>query len=343
MKKVVATVLWLYGVLAVSAQSGTALTGMNKYTIPVQVKGAEIGMIHTGGKGKIKLVKDTAGLFRIVKGNILCLKNKVQLLPGTGAFRYAVTVAINSSHYEFELVKDEFIHNKVIAHRGAWKNQHVTENTLGSLRKAIELGCEGSEFDVWLSADSIPVVCHNGSIQGKEIEKTTAKELQSIDLKNGDYLPTLEDYLLTIKPQNKTRLFLEIKSSAISQERVLALTTIVVNMVHRLKVQAWVDYISFNYGVLQKIRQLDPQAATAYLTGDKKVEELKKDGITGIDYPFNLFKSDRSLTENTHQLKLSVNAWTVDKKEDIDYLLQNGVDYVTTNEPELMLEMIRKK
>src|SRR6185369_6559713 len=51
----------------------------------------------------------------------------------------------------FRIVKDNFIHNKVIAHRGAWKNTGTAENSIASLNHAIDLGCQGSEFDVHMS------------------------------------------------------------------------------------------------------------------------------------------------------------------------------------------------
>jgi glycerophosphoryl diester phosphodiesterase len=41
----------------------------------------------------------------------------------------------------------------VIAHRGAWKNAGVPENSIASLQHAIDLCCYGSEFDVHMSAD----------------------------------------------------------------------------------------------------------------------------------------------------------------------------------------------
>ena len=75
---------------------------------------------------------------------------------------------------EFRIVKDSFIHNKVIAHRGAWKNTNVPENSIAALNHAVSMGCEGSEFDVHMSADSLPLINHDPSIQGVSIAKTTA-------------------------------------------------------------------------------------------------------------------------------------------------------------------------
>ena len=64
--------------------------------------------------------------------------------------------------------------NKVIAHRGAWKNTGATENSIGALEHAIKLGCYGSEFDVHMSADSVLYVHHDHAIKGTHIEKTTS-------------------------------------------------------------------------------------------------------------------------------------------------------------------------
>ena len=346
MKKIIPVILFPCYAFSLQAQTASVLPGLNNYTIPLNSKGAAIGKFifsATGKPRKISLAKDTSGLFRMSKTGVVSLKSNVSLSPTAGAFHYGITVKVEGSLVEFELVKDEFIHNGVVAHRGAWKNHQLTENTVSSLKKAIELGFEGSEFDVWLSSDNVPVICHNASVQGKQIEKTTAGELQKIDLKNGDVVPTLEQYLLTVKSQNKTRLFLEVKSSDISQERSLAVADSAVRMVHTLKAQAWVRYISFNYGVLQHIRRLDPAANTAYLNGDKKVTELNTDKVSGLDYPFYSFHSDKSLTQDAHQRGLSVNVWTVDKKEEMEFLLNCGVDMITTNEPEMLMDILATK
>lgn len=324
-------------------QNCSSLSGLSSYRIPLETKGALIGKVVVASpktKQEITLLKDTSGLFRLDGKGCIRLKPQVRLKTSALAFRYGITIVTGGNPVDFELVKDEFIRNKVIAHRGAWKNQNVPENSLGSLNKAIELGCEGSEFDVWLSSDKVPVVCHNASVGGKIIEQTTAAELQKISLGNDDFVPIIEQYLLAAKHQNRTHLVLEIKSSEISQERSLELTDAVVCMVHDLKVQAWVDYISFNYGVLKRVHELDPDAKTAYLSDDKKLEELVTDGITGIDYPFYSFHKDETLVKKAHQLGLTVNVWTLDKEEELRYFITQGVDQITTNEPEQLIKLI---
>ena len=55
----------------------------------------------------------------------------------------------------------KFANNKVIAHRGAWKNTGTPQNSIASLKAAIALGCAGSETDVHMTADSALVINHD--------------------------------------------------------------------------------------------------------------------------------------------------------------------------------------
>jgi len=38
-----------------------------------------------------------------------------------------------------------------------------------------------------------------------------------------------------------------------------------------------------------------------------------------------------------------VNAWTINKNEDMIKLLDGGIDYITTNEPEALLEIVKNR
>jgi glycerophosphoryl diester phosphodiesterase len=50
----------------------------------------------------------------------------------------------------------------VIAHRG--NSMHAPEDTLESLRQGMALGADGLEFDVRLSADGVPVIIHDPTV-----------------------------------------------------------------------------------------------------------------------------------------------------------------------------------
>ena len=240
------------------------------------------------------------------------------------------------------VVHDQFIRNQVIAHRGAWKKNQTSENSLASLNNAIKLGCMGSEFDVHMSADSVLVVNHDPAIQGVAIETTPAEELLQLKLSNGEPLPTLQAYLTEGMKQNRTRLILEIKTSKVSKERSLALTERVVNLVHQLRAQAWVDYIAFDYDVCKKVRALDPNAAVTYLSGNKSPAELASDNLSGFDYHYSVVKKNENWIREAHERKLTVNAWTVNERDIMEWFLARNADFITTNEPELLLELVKK-
>lgn len=233
--------------------------------------------------------------------------------------------------------------NRVVAHRGAWKNAPTTENSIASLKHAIKLGCQGSEFDVHMSSDSVIFIHHDPKVNGLTIENTPSSELFKIKLSNGETLPTLEQYLNEGIKQNTMRLVLEIKPSVISKERAQALTIRAVNMVRRLKAQAWVDYISFDYDVCKKVVEMDPFASVQYLNGDKAPDEVKKDKLTGLDYHFSAFEKNPDWISKALALGLTVNVWTVNDEPRMKSLLDQKVTFITTNEPEKLFEVINSR
>ncbi|PWJ58308.1 glycerophosphoryl diester phosphodiesterase [Dyadobacter jejuensis] len=230
---------------------------------------------------------------------------------------------------------------KVIAHRGAWKNTQVPENSLAALQAAIKMKCYGSEFDVHMSADSVLYVHHDHDIKGTDIETNNSTDLDKIQLSNGEPLPRLESYLKAGKKQKRTRLVLEIKASKQSKEHSLALAKKCVELVERLKVEAITDYISFDYDVCLLVKKINPKAEVLYLSGDKSPEVIKASGLDGVDYHYSAFKKNPTWIAEFKQLGLITNAWTVNDKSTMKDLMDQGLDYMTTNEPELLFELLK--
>jgi len=65
----------------------------------------------------------------------------------------------------------------LLGHRGARAEKSVPENTLASFDRALAHGCDGFEFDVRLSADGQPVICHDATVQGVEVAGCAAPRL----------------------------------------------------------------------------------------------------------------------------------------------------------------------
>jgi glycerophosphoryl diester phosphodiesterase len=236
-----------------------------------------------------------------------------------------------------------FAKNTVIAHRGAFKKNNFPENSIAALKEAIRLKCTGSEFDVRMSADDTLLVNHDPHYHQLEIEKKSYNELSKTPLSNGEVLPTLRQYLLAGKKDNRhTRLVVEIKPSA-TRERGQIIATKVVDLVKELKVENMVVYISFDYDILKKIRTIDATAHLQYLNGDHSPKKLKEDAINGADYNFGVFKKYPEWITMAKENGIVLNAWTVNAQEDMQWLLDKGFDYITTNEPELLLSIKQNK
>ena len=77
-----------------------------------------------------------------------------------------------------------------------------------------------------------------------------------------------------------------------------------------------------------------------YLEGNKTPAEVHADGINGIDYHYSYFKKHPEWVKEAHDLGMSVNAWTVDKADDIRAMKELGVDQITTNDPVLTREIL---
>lgn len=234
--------------------------------------------------------------------------------------------------------------NPVIAHRGAFKKNGFPENSIASLNEAIRLKCAGSEFDVRMTADDSLIVNHDPHFHGLEIEKVGYAQLAQSKLPNGETLPTLREYLQEGRKNNTTTwLVLEIKPSGISKERGLKLAEKSVAMVREMGTAAMMVYISFDYDILQKVRELEPSAITQYLNGDKTPAQLKAGGITGADYHFSVFQKNPEWIPQAKAQGVVLNAWTVNRRNDMEWLLSNGFDYITTNEPELLFDVLKER
>lgn len=242
-------------------------------------------------------------------------------------------------------IKDKitFADNVVVAHRGAFKANGYPENSIASLKHAIELKCSGSEFDVRMTLDSVLVVFHDAHYHDLLIKETSYKELAKFKLSNGEILPTLKSYILAGMENNSTTgLVCEIKPTK-DQEFNIKMTEKVLDLVKELKADPYIlTYISFGYDILKKIVELNPKAKTQYLDGTKIPQELKNDGITGLDYHLNILKKNPQWIKIAKDLGLTLNAWTVNAQDDLDWLLANDFDYITTNEPELLFERVKK-
>ena len=236
-----------------------------------------------------------------------------------------------------------FAPNIVVAHRGAFKKNSLPENSIASLKEAIRLNCTGSEFDIRMSADDSLVVNHDEHYKKMDIEKVTYRELAAIPLSNGEPMPTLRQYIAAgLEGNRSTRLVFEIKPSPSGKDRARRIAQKVVELIREMKAEHVAVYISFDYDVLKKVLEIDPTASTQYLNGDVAPAQLRADGITGADYHFAVFRKKPEWIAEAKKLGIALNVWTVNEEADMKWFIDQKFDFITTNEPERLLELTRK-
>ena len=234
-----------------------------------------------------------------------------------------------------------FSQTKVIAHRGYWDCEGAAQNSITALNKAHEVGVYGSEFDVLITADGIPVVNHNDSIQGFCIETSLYEEIKDLKLKNGEVLPTLEDYLIQGKQNKGTQLILEIKphKRVVNEDRAV---TAILALVQKYQLEDHVEYISFSMNICKELIRRAPAAQVAYLRGEVSPADLKVLGFTGLDYHYKVFEKNPTWIQEAKDAGLTVNVWTVDDPAVMQSMIEQNVDFITTDKPEQLKEIVKK-
>ena len=232
---------------------------------------------------------------------------------------------------------------EVIAHRGFWNTTGSAQNSLAALVKADSIGCYGSEFDVWFTTDDQLVVNHDTHFKGVTVEEATGRVCTAVVLDNGEALPTLRQYLEKGK-EVKTRLILEFKQSKLPEGRQTLAVEKIIAMIKEMGLEERTEYIAFSLHATKELVRLAPKGTPVYyLNGDLSPEELKAIGCAGPDYHHSIFRKNPAWIEQCHALGMKVNAWTVNDAETMRWLIDKGVDFITTNEPVLLQKVLKEQ
>lgn len=210
-----------------------------------------------------------------------------------------------------------------IGHRGA--KGHSPENTLASFEKAIALGVDMIELDVWLSSDKIPMVIHDETID-RTTSKTglvtdyNAKELQQLGI------PTLRDVFKLV--DNRCEINVEIKTFSATQA--------VLNLIAKSTFdQSKILISSFDWNALQEVRFHDEDIRIGVLTEtdlDLAMAFAKFIKAEAIHPYYHLLTAEN--VEKIKEKGFKVFPWTINEPEDITFVKSLEVDGIITDFPE---------
>ena len=229
-----------------------------------------------------------------------------------------------------------------VAHRGAWKNTNAPENSIEALLQAEKQKLWAVEFDVHQTKDSVLVVNHDPDFYGIDIATSKFQNMLSKKLANNEIIPTAEAFINTAMEQTNLHLICEIKSSPLDVEASLNTAEKAVALVRALNAQQRVDFIAFSWEVCLRIKEIAPEFEVSYLNGDKTPAQVKAANLDGIDYNYQTFLNNPQWINEAKDLGLKLNVWTVNNKELLQKFTNYKFDYMTTDEPELLTEIINE-
>ncbi|WP_245737139.1 glycerophosphodiester phosphodiesterase [Maribacter orientalis] len=221
----------------------------------------------------------------------------------------------------------------IIGHRGAMG--HETENTLPSIQKAMDLGVDMIEIDVFKIKSGEIVVFHDDTVDRLtngpgSIEEYNILELKKLIVNGGHQIPMLQDVLKLI--DNKVALNIELKGAG-TADRVNFIMDYYINKKNWSPENFIIS--SFNWDELKEMRRLNPDVAIAVLTEENPIDAIpiaKELKAVAINPYFK--KLDLEVANQLHDAGFKIYTWTVNEPEDIDAMKKIAVDGIITNFPE---------
>ena len=234
------------------------------------------------------------------------------------------------------------------AHRGG--AGEGDENTTAAFERAIKLGFRYVETDVHATADGVPVVFHDATLdrltgRSGTIAALTWADVRSIRIAGAAAVPRLDE-VLDAWPE--IRFNIDVKADGGTAPTVAA--------VRHAGAADRVLLASFDDRRLARIRALAGPAVATSL-GLREAARLRLASLTGrrLRLPPSVAAAqvpprygpvpvvDRRFVRLAHRLGLQVHVWTIDEPAEMHRLLDLGVDGIMTDRPATLREVCRAR
>ena len=226
----------------------------------------------------------------------------------------------------------------VVAHRGA--SSLAPENTLSSVRKALEIGAKMIEVDVHTTLDGEIVVMHDADVSRTTngsgvISEMSYSRIAQLDAGSwfgpefrGEGVPALDEVLSTVR--GRSVLCIEIKRAYPKEvlEKVLK---------HGLLDD--VVIFDFDHQRLRELRSEEADVCTLALGVDSaSLTNIEREGFDALGASFS--KANEELVERAHEIGMAVFVYTVDDVDRMRRLIEIGVDGIISNKPQDCIPLV---
>ncbi|MEU2560136.1 glycerophosphodiester phosphodiesterase [Streptomyces longispororuber] len=222
----------------------------------------------------------------------------------------------------------------VVAHRG--DPYRVRENTLPSLRSALDRGADVVEIDVRLTADGVPVLLHDASLKRLWEDERPLALLSAAEVHGATRggVPTLEEAL---KETEGHRVLVDLPDAAPRTVRA------VVGTVGACGAGDRVAYCAGPAAMLA-VRDADPAAEIALTwttLAPPRPALLAAIRPRFLNYRFGLVTPP--LVDRVHAQGYLISAWTADTRRTMRKLVSHGVDSITTNRVDALAAVLGRR
>jgi len=240
---------------------------------------------------------------------------------------------------------------RIVAHRGS--SGRAPENTLAAFRLALaEPEIHMIELDVHLSADGIPVVIHDHTLErttngSGRVEDHTFEQLQQLDAGGwfapeyaGERVPSLEEVLRLAK--GRCRLQIELKTMG---DLYPGIEAEVIGLIHRYEMKEEVFVSSFDHESMKRAHDLDPSIATGLIVLGRPTlvkEQLLETGASSLSIHYAFLT--REWMERMRADSVDIGVWTVDDPDTMARIVREFPKVrITTNYPERLLRIVKEQ
>ena len=223
----------------------------------------------------------------------------------------------------------------VIAHRTTMGR--APENTLLGVRRGLELGVDGIEIDVQLSADGAPVLMHDQLLDRTTsgdgvVGETTLAQLRMLDAGEGERIPTLGETLAAVDGQ--ALLVVELKTSP--GDDVEALSEAVLREIDAVDAMPWIWLWSFDPDAVRAVAKRAPPgsriAHLCLLPGPEIYQACANLQLNGVSMHYTACTAPAVQTCQAQNLASFV--WTVNEPTEIERVASLGLTGIVSDYPE---------
>lgn len=234
---------------------------------------------------------------------------------------------------------------KVIAHRGAMMD--APENSLLAFEQSIRDGADVIETDVQLTRDGVVIMFHDSDFSrmggvAKKVSDLTWAEIKKIDIGlgmdekfRGTRVARLDEVLKMAR--DRVHLNIEPKHYAPVDGKLEQKT---VELIQRYGAIDQIEIQSLEYESLMIVRRLEPSLKIGYLMS------VNARDIGQLDVDFLSVQVDRVNARFLRQARKAgqnVYVWTVDKVEQMENMMDLGVDGIITNQSRSASQLLRER